>query len=302
MTESPAHGPHAIEVDAVTLSYGLHVAVDNLTFRAEPGMVVALLGPNGAGKSSTVEMLEGYRRPNGGRVRVLGCDPIRDAVMLRPRIGIMLQSGGIYNGAKTGEVVRLFAAFYSHPQNPDELLDLVGLTDRARTTCRHLSGGERRRLALAVALVGNPEIVFLDEPTAGMDPKARIVTYEIIRDLRERGATVLLTTHLLDEAEDLADWVVIVDRGRLVAEGTPAELMATRGIQFGTDAKIARDAWPECLGALEPLRPGHYLVYADATPERLAAITAWAAEQGILLRYLSAGARCLEDVFLELVQ
>lgn len=300
----------AIAVEAATLRYGDLVAVDKLTFHAEAGSVLALLGPNGAGKTSTVDMLEGYRSPDEGSVRVLGLDPIADAARLRPRVGLMLQSGGIYNGARAGEVVSLFASFYPEPADPGVLLERVGLSDRAHATYRRLSGGEQRRLAFAVALVGRPEIVFLDEPTAGMDPKARQVTYDLIRELRDEGVTVLLTTHLLDEAENLADQVVIIDRGRLVAEGTPTELMAGGGIRFGIDGPEAPTsipgdrgtAWPANLGTVDVLRPGHYLVHAEPTPRNLADIASWAADNGILLRYLTAGARSLEDVFLELVE
>lgn len=300
----------AIAVEAATLRYGDLVAVDKLTFHAEAGSVLALLGPNGAGKTSTVDMLEGYRAPDDGSVCVLGLDPIGDAARLRPHVGLMLQTGGIYNGARAGEVVSLFASFYPEPADPVGLLERVGLAGRAHTTYRRLSGGEQRRLALAVALVGRPEIVFLDEPTAGMDPKARQVTYDLIRELRDEGVTVLLTTHLLDEAENLADQVVIIDRGRLVAEGTPAELMSGGGIRFGIDGPEAPTgipddrgiAWPEHLGTVDVLRPGHYLVHTEPTPRNLADIARWAADNGILLRYLTAGARSLEDVFLELVE
>ncbi|MCC7075858.1 MAG: ABC transporter ATP-binding protein [Acidimicrobiia bacterium] len=295
-------------VEAATLRYGDLTAVDSLTFHAEPASVLALLGPNGAGKTSTVGMLEGYTRPHSGAVRVLGLDPVADAHLLRPRVGLMLQTGGIYNGARASEVVDLFAAFYPDPCDPAGLLDRVGLGARARTPFRRLSGGEQRRLALAVALVGRPEVVFLDEPTAGMDPKARQLTYDLVRELRDDGVTVLLTTHLLDEAEVLADRVVIIDRGRLVAEGTPAELMAGGGIRFGIDPDRAagsvevEGSWPAALGVLDRLRPGHYLVHGDPTPEHLARIARWAADNDILLRYLTAGARSLEDVFLELVE
>src|SRR5437764_10068070 len=207
----------AIVVDNFSKSYGSHRVVDQLHFTVYRGEVFALLGPNGAGKTTTVETLEGYRRPDEGSVRVLGLDPIRQAQALKPQIGVILQQDGLYPGLTAREVLRLFAGYFQYPQNIDGLLERVGLTSAARTRCRRLSGGQKRRLALAVALVGNPALLFLDEPTAGMDPQARLATWEIIRNLQQQGTTVLLTTHLMDEAERLADRVAIIDHGRLLA-------------------------------------------------------------------------------------
>jgi len=194
----------AIVVDNLTKSYGSYRAVGQLHFTVHWGEVFALLGPNGAGKTTTVETLEGYRTPDAGSVRVLGLDPIREAKALKPQIGVMLQQDGLYPGLTAREVLHLFAGYYQHPQNIDGLLERVGLSAAAKTRCRRLSGGQKRRLALALALVGNPTLLFLDEPTSGMDPQARLATWEIIRDLKCNGATVLLTTHLMDEAERLA--------------------------------------------------------------------------------------------------
>lgn len=293
----------AITVDSITKTYGQHEAVSDLSFTVDAGSVFALLGPNGAGKTTTVEILEGYRQPDTGTVSVLGTDPIANAAAIKPRMGLMLQSGGIYPGAHTREVLNLFAAIYPDSEDPDAMLELVGLTESAHTTFRRLSGGEQRRLALAVALIGRPEIVFLDEPTAGMDPKARQLTYSIIDDLRDRGVTVLLTTHLLDEAENLADDVAIIDRGRLVAHGTPAELMTSaHGIRFGAPADLDVSGVPETVGTIEQTRRGHYLAHCEPTPERVAALTAWAAARGVLLTYVQSGSRSLEDVFLETVE
>ena len=198
-------GNEAIVVDNLTKTYGSHKVVDQLQFTVHRGEVFALLGPNGAGKTTTVETLEGYRVPDAGSVRVLGLDPIRESKALKPQIGVMLQQDGLYPGLTAREVLHLFAGYYRQPQNINNLLERVGLNATAKTHCRRLSGGQKRRLALAVALVGNPSLVFLDEPTSGMDPQARLATWEIIRDLKRNGATVLLTTHLMDEAERLAD-------------------------------------------------------------------------------------------------
>jgi ABC-2 type transport system ATP-binding protein len=200
----------AIVVENLVKNYGSLRVVDNLQFTIHSGEIFALLGPNGAGKTTTVETLEGYRKPDQGTVRVLGLDPIHDAKTLKPQIGVMLQQDGLYPALTAREILHLFAGYFEHPRNVDELLEQVGLTSSAKTRCRRLSGGQKRRLALAVALVGNPRLVFLDEPTAGMDPQARLTTWELVRDLKQRGATVLLTTHLMDEAERLADRVGII--------------------------------------------------------------------------------------------
>lgn len=293
----------AIEVRGLTKRYGTRAAVDDVTFEVPHGSVFALLGTNGAGKTTTVETLEGYRAPDEGTVRVLGLDPIADGTSLKQRMGLMLQSGGMYNGARAGEIVHLFCAFYERAANPDELIALVGLEDSRNTTFRRLSGGQQRRLALAVALAGTPDVVFLDEPTAGMDPKARQVTYQIVRDLRARGVTVVLTTHLLDEAESLADSVAILDQGRLVALGAPAELMAGHGgIRFGAPPGSDVDTAPAGLGNVVEVRAGHYLADVAPTPALVAELATWAQRQGILLTYLRSGSRSLEDLFLELVE
>ena len=214
MSDTPA-----VVVDGLTKGYDGQLAVDGLSFTVDRGEVFGLLGPNGAGKTTTVETLEGYRKPDGGAVRVLGLDPIRERRRLVPRIGVMLQDGGLYPGIRPLEALRLFAAYYENHESPDVLLELVGLRPMAGKVVRRLSGGQKQRLSLALALVGRPEVVFLDEPTAGMDPHARLTTWEVITGLKERGATVILTTHAMDEAERLCDRVAIIDGGRLVALG-----------------------------------------------------------------------------------
>ncbi len=297
-------GPLAVEVEGLVVRYGSTSAVDGISFEVRAGEVVALLGPNGAGKTSTVETLEGYRRPSAGTVRVLGLDPLADAPALLPRIGVMLQAGGVYPGIRPAEALRLFAAFYADPADPDELLDRVGLRSVAGSTWRQLSGGEQQRLSLALALVGRPEVAFLDEPTAGVDPGGRQVVRRLIAELRDAGVAVLLTTHELEEAERLADRVVIIDHGRVVAAGTPAELMSSGGgeeIRFGATPRLDTGALAAALGVtVTEASPGEYVVVAPGTPATVAALTAWLAEQNLPLADLRAGRHTLEDVFLRL--
>jgi ABC-2 type transport system ATP-binding protein len=299
------NGP-AIEVDDLTIRYGDHVAVAGLSFRAERGRITALLGPNGAGKTSTVETLEGYRTPTSGRVRVLGLDPHRDHAALVTRIGVMLQSGGVYTGIRPLEMLQLFASYYENPADPEELLALVGLADRRRSTWRSLSGGEQQRLSLALALIGRPEVAFLDEPTAGIDPAGRQLIRRVVADLRSEGVAVLLTTHDLDEAEKLADQVVIIDHGRLLADATPAELMRSSDsneIRFGAPAGLEVPALAERLRAtVTEVSPGEYLVGAAGTPAVVAALTGWLAEHDLPLGDLRVGRQTLEDVFLRLTE
>ncbi len=296
----------AIDVSGLVVRYGRLRAVDHVSFSAEAGAVVALLGPNGAGKTTTIETLEGYRSPTEGTVRVLGLDPVRDHARLTPRIGVMLQRGGVYPGIRAGEAVRLFAAYYDDPADPDDLLARVGLEGQRSTTWRHLSGGEQQRLSLALALVGRPEVAFLDEPTAGVDVGGRQVVRRIIRELAEGGACVLLATHELEEAERVADRVVIVDRGRLLASGTPAELAgqgAGTAISFGAPPGVDTGSLAERLGAaVAEVAPGEYRVDTAATPAAVATLTAWLAEHDLPLADLRAGRQRLEDVFLRLTE
>jgi ABC-2 type transport system ATP-binding protein len=290
-------------IRGLTKRYGRLTAVDGLDLEVRAGETMALLGPNGAGKTTTVECCEGYLRPDAGEVRVLGLDPRRDARRLRPRVGSMLQEGGVYPMTYPLEVLRLFAAFYADPLDPDALLDRVGLRDAVRTRFRDLSGGQKQRLSLALALVGRPEVVFLDEPTAGLDPAARRGTWQHIEELKADGVTVVLTTHLLDEAEHLADRVAIVDHGRLVASGTPDEL--THGehgaLEFSARPGLAVAELATAIGAaVEEVRLGRYLVHAPNDPGLVARLAAWLDEQDVRLGELRAGKRTLEDVFLRL--
>ena len=294
----------AVSVEYLRKSYGPRLAVDGLSFEVRAGEVFALLGPNGAGKTTTIEILEGYRTRDAGRVSVLGCDPQREAGKLRPRIGLMLQEGGIYPQARPREMLALFAAFYPEPEDPDHLIKLVGLEGSLKTPYRRLSGGQKQRLSLALALIGRPELVFLDEPTAGLDPQARRATWEILRDLRARGVTILLTTHYLEEAEQLADRVAIVDRGRLVALGT---LEALRGGGRQVVRLVASpDLDPDRLralpsaGAVRLAEPGVFLIESARPPALLAELTVWALREGVAIREIRVGHESLEEIFLRL--
>ena len=299
------NAPEAVEVVDLVKSYGSQRAVDGLSLTVPRGSVLALLGPNGAGKTTTVEICEGFRTPDSGSVRVLGMDATDPA--LRPRVGVMLQDGvGGYTAASAREMLQLFASYAAHPQPPDDLLDIVGLSSVAGTQVKRLSGGQQQRLSLALALVARPELVFLDEPTSGMDPQARRGTWELIRSLRADGVTTVLTTHFLDEAEQLADSVVVIDAGQVIAQGSPAEL--TRS---GAEGQIRFRAMPglPLQSLLESLPPGslavetdagRYVVTGDVTPQFLATLTAWCAAQEVLAEDLAVQRRTLEDVFLDL--
>jgi len=291
----------ALEVTDLLKRYGEATAVDRISFSVAAGSVLALLGPNGAGKTTTVEIAEGFRRADGGTVRVLGLDPADPA--LRPRVGVMPQAGGAYPALRVGELLSLFASYHAHPLPTPDLLSRLGLEQVARLPFRRLSGGQQQRLSLAMAVVGRPELVFLDEPTAGLDPQARQATWDLIRCLRTDGVTVVLTTHLMDEAAQLADDVVILDRGQVVARGTVPELTHGTGlIRFTAPPGLV-------LADLEASLPpgstasettsGSYVVQGSAGPLLLAAVTGWCAQQGVMPGHLQAH-RTLEDVFLEL--
>jgi ABC-2 type transport system ATP-binding protein len=294
----------AIEVTDLAVSYGPLRAVDGVSLSVDAGEVLALLGPNGAGKTSTVETIEGYRRPSRGSVRVLGLDPVRDHAQLTPRIGVMLQAGGVYPGIRPLEALRLFASYYDRPDDPAALLDRVGLTHKRTAVWRRLSGGEQQRLSLALALVGRPEVAFLDEPTSGIDIAGRQVIREIVRDLRQSGVAVLMTTHDLEEAERIADRIVIIDKGSVVASGTPAELMrssAQEEIRFAAPPELDTASLGRALnGFVDEVATGEYRVGLPPTPANVAALTAWLAEHDLPLGDLRAGRQRLEDVFLKL--
>jgi ABC-2 type transport system ATP-binding protein len=313
---SPADGP-AVLVSDVRKSYGTRQILAGVSFEVRRGQLLSLLGPNGAGKTTTVEILEGYRRADAGAVRVLGLDPATEGHALRPRIGLMLQEGGIDNRSTPREVLQLYARFYRDPESPDELLESVDLARAATTRYRRLSGGEKQRLSLAIALLGRPELLVLDEPTAGMDPAAKQATRERIAGLRAAGTTILLTTHELGDVERLADQVAVLDRGRIVAHGTPAELTGTgaprvrfrlsAGLADGDGAALAAAAtWGHAPAARVMDRgAGHHyeLEGLDDAPDpaMVARLAAWCADRGLLITEMRLGAASLEERYLELV-
>ena len=286
MMEAMTSAGHAIEVVDLSKAYGTHAAVRGIDFTVARGEVFGLLGPNGAGKTTTVEILEGYRDRSGGEVRVLGMDPARRSRALRERIGIVLQSSGMYRHLTVREAVAHWATLYPAPRDVDEVIGLVGLHGKAASRIRTLSGGQGRRLDLALALVGDPELVFLDEPTTGFDPAARRTAWETIRSLRELGKTVLLTTHYLDEAQALADRVAIIKDGRILAEGAPRDLGAGDGGRY-------RVSWRDATGTAQER------VTADPTT-LLHELTAEALARGERLEELTVTRPSLEEVYLEL--
>ncbi len=308
MLPSPASSP-AVEVSGLVMRYGETTAVDGLDLVVERGEVTAVLGPNGAGKTTTIETCEGYRRPQQGQVRVLGLDPVRERRELLPRIGVMLQGGGAWSGVRALEMLRHVAALHAHPLDVDLLADRLGLHECGRTPYRRLSGGQQQRLGLAMALVGRPELVFADEPTAGMDPQVRRSVWALVEELRADGVSVVLTTHYLEEAERLADRVHIVDHGRLVASGSPLEL--TRGGRVSTIRLVVTRPFPP--GAPESLRAAlgaemdvvqldqlSLCLTGAADASTLARVSRWCEDNDVLPESLSLGQRSLEDVFLEL--
>lgn len=291
-----------IVVEDLHKSYGQVVAVAGVSFQVERGEVFALLGPNGAGKTTTVEVLEGYRRADRGTVRVLGTDPAGAGPQWRDRVGIVLQASGVEQELTVGELLSHFAGYYSRPRTVEEVAELAGLIEKMGARIKTLSGGQRRRLDLALALIGNPELVFLDEPTTGFDPAARRNAWEVVRRLSQGGTTVLLTTHYLEEAQQLADRVAVISQGVLVAEGDPDTLggrhRAAATIRFRLPAGIT----PEEL-APHPFRLVGELVEITTTQPTsvLAAVTARAVERGLELEGLEVTRPSLEDVYLQLV-
>jgi ABC-2 type transport system ATP-binding protein len=299
-------GP-AVELSGLVKRFGGTTAVDGLSLRLEPGTVLALLGPNGAGKTTTVEICEGFLRRDGGDVRVLGLDPATQHEKLRPRIGVMPQGGGAYPGVRAEEMLTLVAACAADPIDPGWLIDVLGLDSARRTPYKRLSGGQQQRLSLACALIGRPELVFLDEPTAGLDPQARRLVWALVTALRADGVSVLLTTHVMEEAEELADHVVIIDRGRVVAEGSPRQLTAEEpaAAQLRFRARPGLDTTQLCVALPPDCRideptPGTYLLTGRVDPQVVSAVTTWCAQQGVLAEELHVGRRSLEDVFLDL--
>jgi ABC-2 type transport system ATP-binding protein len=307
-TDPPSAAP-AVVVEDLRMRYGDKVAVDGLSLTVDRGSITAVLGPNGAGKTTTLETCEGYRRPQAGRVRVLGLDPQTQRRDLLPRIGVMLQDGGAWSGVRAVEMLRHVAALHAHPLPVPMLVERLGLGSCGRTPYRRLSGGQQQRLALALAVVGRPELVFVDEPTAGLDPQARRTTWELLDELRRDGVTIVLTTHHMDEAERLADQVHVIDRGRLIASGSPLELTRTSG--SSTIRLVVTEPFPPSApGSLQATLGEHTVVQAvgahsllitgPADASTLAKVSAWCEQQGVLPESLTLGQRTLEDVFLQI--
>ena len=299
----------AVDVTGLVMRYGDKVAVDDLTLRVERGTITSVLGPNGAGKTTTLETCEGYRRPQRGAVRVLGLDPQRDRRELVPRIGVMLQSGGAWSGVRAMEMLRHMASLHAHPMDVDLLAERVGLGECGRTPFRRLSGGQQQRLSLATAMVGRPELMFVDEPTSGMDPQARRNTWDLLSELRASGVTIVLTTHYMEEAAHLSDMVHIIDHGRLVTSGTPGELtragatttinlLASRPLPPDAATSLQRELGDSTqVGQLDPLT----LVVTGAVDHHtMAGVSRWCEQHQVLPESLTMGQRTLEDVFLEL--
>jgi ABC-2 type transport system ATP-binding protein len=288
-----------VEVTGLTVRYGDLVAVDGVSFTAAAGQVTAVLGPNGAGKTSTIEVCEGYRRAAAGTVRVLGLDPATDQQRLSERMGVMLQEGGVYPSARVADTVAHYCRLYDRGADPDDLVDLVGLTARANTAWRRLSGGEKQRLSLALALAARPDVAFLDEPTSGVDVHGRQVIRRVLRELADGGCAVVLATHELDEADHVADRAVIFDGGSVIAAGTLAELRAGHDeIRFRTTGTVDLGALGAEVGT-EVVAVGHgeYLVRTAPDATTVARLSSWLAARDLPLVDLRAGAQRLEDVF-----
>ena len=299
----------AIEVEDLQKSFGTVRALAGISFTVADGETVAVLGPNGAGKTTAMEILEGYQRPDGGRARVLGMDPSTGGSELRQRIGIVLQEAGVDAYLSVREVVTRYAELYRRPRDVAEVVHLVGLDEKADARAQSLSGGQKRRLDLALGLVGDPELLFLDEPTTGFDPSARRVAWETIEDLKELGKTILLTTHYMDEAQRLADRIVVIAGGRIVADGPPESIggreHAAAQITFRLPAGTSSAELPVRAGFESNAvvrRDGEVVVETSEPTRVLHVLTEWALERGIELAGLTVSRPSLEDVYLALTE
>lgn len=302
--------PDALQINDLAVHYGSTVAVDGVTWSAQTGCVTALLGANGAGKTSTIEVCEGYLSPTAGRVRVLGIDPSGDQVELRSRVGVMLQQGGVPSGARPLHALQHMADMYRYPHNSKDMLELVGLHD-VDSTYKEMSGGEQQRLKLALALIGRPELVFLDEPTAGLDAHGKRLVWQIVSRLKDNGVTVILTTHQMEDVEQLADQVILMNRGKIITTGSPAELVqqyTEPSVEFVTrqavDLTALQSALPEdCTVLTESHELGYgYRIAEGQATAVLAAVTAWCSANGVELLQLNTDTGSLEEVFLELTE
>ncbi|MGA5823946.1 ABC transporter ATP-binding protein [Kitasatospora sp. NPDC094028] len=294
-----------IEVAGLRKAYGRRQVLEDVSFSVQRGEVFGLLGPNGAGKTTAVECCEGLRRPDAGTVRVLGLDPLRDRTALRPRVGIQLQQAQLQGSLRVGEALELYAAFYPAPRDPRELLDEWGLADQVRTPFDKLSGGQKQRLFIALALIGNPEVAFLDELTTALDPQGRRDTWELVRRIRDEGVTVVLVSHFMDEVEALCDRAAVLDGGRIVATGTPAELIA----RSGTGGTLGfRPTTPLDLGRLAALRGVTGVEERDGRIEVTGTggfadeVTGLLAREGIVVTGLRIREHSLDDAYLALTR
>ena len=291
-----------LEIDDLIVRYGATPAVDGLSLAAQAGAVTAILGPNGAGKTTTVEVACGLRRPDGGSVRLLGHSPSDPAI--RARVGVMLQTGGLYPSARPLEWLTYLARLYPNPADPATLLETVGIDPGTRTSARRMSGGEQQRVKLAAALLPRPDVLFLDEPTAGLDPAARRSLLDLLAEGAAAGVGIILTTHLLADVEELADQVTVIQHGRVVADGTVAELTGGHDALRFTgplhlDVASLAGALPGGYQVEEP-RPGAYVVHGAPNPQVLAAVTAWCAQHGVMPTGLSVGTQTLEELLLDI--
>ena len=303
-TASPPDGGPVIRVRGLTKRYGEHDAVAGIDLEIARGEIFAFLGPNGAGKTTTVEILEGFRRRSGGEVSVLGVDPAGAGGEWRDRVGVVLQESQPEPGLTVRECLELFAGYYGHPRDIEETIALVGLEEKADALGPHLSGGQRRRLDVALALIGDPELIFLDEPTTGFDPSARRAAWDVIAGLRALGKTVFLTTHYMDEAEHLADRIAVIAAGRIVAEGTPQTLggrdrMAVE-IRFTLPAGVSTADLPAQLAILATASGPAVLVRSEAPLQHVRDLADWALARNLDLPDLDVRRPTLEDVYLDL--
>jgi ABC-2 type transport system ATP-binding protein len=295
-----------ITVDDLHKHYGAVKAVDGISFEVHEGEIFGFLGPNGAGKTTTIEMIEGYKTPDSGSVTALGLDPRKDSYKLKERIGIMLQETSLYPDLQVGELLRLFASYYRCPADSDALLEMIGMEEKKRAFVRELSGGQKQRVVFILTLINDPELLFLDEPTAGLDPQSRRAIWEWINLAREKGKTVFLTTHYIEEAEDLCDRVAIIDHGKIIALDTPKRLMAGLAVEqriaFVIEGAldVARlEAMPGVNKALDDGQ-GAFIIYAPEAQPALKSLIALAETEGFILRGLTVEGATLEDVFIQL--
>jgi ABC-2 type transport system ATP-binding protein len=294
-------GERVIEIRGLRKSYGDVEAVRGIDLHVDRGEVFALLGPNGAGKTTTVEILEGYRERTAGAASVLGRDPARGGVELKRRIGIVLQSTGVDPYLTVRETVGLYAGYYPSPRDVDEVIDLVGLAEKRHTRVNKLSGGQQRRLDVAVALAGDPELLFLDEPTTGFDPNARRNAWGIVKNLTEIGKTIFLTTHFMDEAQYLASRVAVIAKGTIVAEGTPGTLGGRDRMQTRIRFRLPEgQPGPSDLTGTSELPDGSREIRTDNPTKVVHDLTTWALERGLLFEVLEVTQPSLEDVYIEL--